>query len=405
MKTKTFTTFAFFLLLLTTSMNAQNYQKGYIITNEKDTIEGLINLRTDNMNARQCEFKTNEEADKTIYYPGDITGYRFMPNGKYYISHDATIDGQTKTVFLEYLVHGTIDLYYYDSEGNGDNVYYFFEKGGQMNAFTKEPDKVEGVKVIKDNKYVGHVKYYFKDYPMVMGEVDKMTFTQASFIDIAQTYHAETCTPGQPCIIYENQHPDERSIKAEISAFVGVQLATYTANAHVTEEMKIQGVQPVIGAKISVFNPRWSKYLRAQVEVALSRIDATKSRKAAGGNATHTIRIQHMTGNAKVGLECTLPLSKIRPFIAAGLSHTFAFADNSKFTSIYREGKPLEEPYPTRNFYFGGYATIGADYLLKNNHAVTLQASMYFNLENSKTSNDTKIDRLNIIHIAAGYKF
>jgi len=132
MKRKLFLcSFIFFVLFA--SLKAQsNYKKGYVITNDNDTIYGLIDFRTDAINATRCTFKS-EQAEK-IYYPGDIAGYKFSDEGKYYVTREVTIDSIPQKFFLEYLVQGMMDLYYLRSDGK---VYYLFDKVIDLIEITK----------------------------------------------------------------------------------------------------------------------------------------------------------------------------------------------------------------------------------------------------------------------------
>ena len=59
---------ALFVSLVT---NAQvNPKEGFIITNEKDTIYGMIEYRTNHINAQQCVFKANDASEYVKYTPG-----------------------------------------------------------------------------------------------------------------------------------------------------------------------------------------------------------------------------------------------------------------------------------------------------------------------------------------------
>jgi len=131
------------------SINAQeNYSPGYIITNTYDTIRGYIDYKTDIQNAKVCHFKTNLNDEEKSFLPGQIAGYRFTDAGRFYVTKSVKIKDSARTVFLEYLVKGIMNLYYYTegSDASTDvnyNKYYFFEnEKGEMNSITKGPDKI-----------------------------------------------------------------------------------------------------------------------------------------------------------------------------------------------------------------------------------------------------------------------
>ena len=62
-----------------------NYKEAYIITLQNDTVYGFVDFSTDENNSKQCNFKkTLSATDVTQYAPGEIYGYRFVEEGKFY---------------------------------------------------------------------------------------------------------------------------------------------------------------------------------------------------------------------------------------------------------------------------------------------------------------------------------
>jgi hypothetical protein len=90
-----------------------NPQIGYVITNTGDTIRGIIDFRTNEKLSRQCDFWTNGGDVKTTYKPGDIEGFRFDHNGKYFVSRRLNVTGDPELYFAEFMVHGKMNLYVY----------------------------------------------------------------------------------------------------------------------------------------------------------------------------------------------------------------------------------------------------------------------------------------------------
>ena len=112
----------------------QKWLPGYIITNEFDTINGYINLQSNYNNSRFCEFRQGENSEQKSYNPDEIRGYR-IENIKFYVARKIKINGEEKTVFLEYLVNGIVDLYYLTEIATD---YYFIEKDGVLNQLSNE---------------------------------------------------------------------------------------------------------------------------------------------------------------------------------------------------------------------------------------------------------------------------
>ena len=99
-------------ILCLTSVRAQiNPRPGYIITNENDTINGYLDFRTGNKNSRKCDFCAETETIYKSYYPNDIKGFRFIEDGKMYISKKIKVNNESADVFLEYLNKGIVNRY------------------------------------------------------------------------------------------------------------------------------------------------------------------------------------------------------------------------------------------------------------------------------------------------------
>ena len=129
------------LVLSWTTLHAQfNFRSGYIITNKNDTIVGLIDYRTDQMNALKCAFKKAKTSPVETYSPGQITGFRFTEDGKYYVSGE--IASSTAIVFLEYIVQGIMSLYFYADRITGLDYYIFEDQDGKKSYITKRPDEI-----------------------------------------------------------------------------------------------------------------------------------------------------------------------------------------------------------------------------------------------------------------------
>ena len=128
---------SFFLLALSTvGMGQINLREGIVITLQGDTLHGDIDYRTDQMNSEQCLFFPDGKSESVTYKPGDIFGYRFLDNGRYYVSRNVEIEkDKFKNVFLEYVVRGNLSLYYLDHRDIIDKLYFLEDETGKMVKF------------------------------------------------------------------------------------------------------------------------------------------------------------------------------------------------------------------------------------------------------------------------------
>jgi hypothetical protein len=193
-----------FTLLSCTVCFSQDYRSGYVVTNNADTIHGLISYKGNKANSSQCKFKKNKKTKPVIYTPNDIRMYRF-DNGKYFISKIAPLS--YGKIFLEYLINGTVDIYYYrDKKGehylidNGDNKLNELTSGDVI--FIMNNQKYSR----RDKSYQGLLKSAFTKSPSIQKRVDDLKISHKSLIQISKDYHNEVCS-SEVCVVYQENVP------------------------------------------------------------------------------------------------------------------------------------------------------------------------------------------------------
>jgi len=378
----------YLIIPLVSIFSQSNYQKGYIITQEKDTVNGWIDFRTDHTNALLCKFKQLENEPEKIYHPGEIEGYRFINEGKFYVSRSVVIDSIQQTVFLEYLVQGMLNLYYFP-QGNG---YYFFEnKDGSLVAVTKKPDEINNNnKYIVDNRYKGILSYIFRDCMPLAVKSTKADFNKESMIVFTKDYHDQMCESSEKCIIFENDYK-KKFTKFDFTVFSGFEFNTINLYGYDFTEML--SFSPVIGAGLNISSPRFIKSLSILLDATLSKIM---------GAIDYTDRSQsyyqyHFSGIKSDffgGLEYIFDKGKIRPAINVGLSYCY-YSDLK--STLNPNSQIYENELLIQNSSTGIKAGLGVDYQIKGNQFIIVRFQ-YSNLKNYYNLNNT-------YQLKLGYKF
>jgi len=409
-----------FLFIAIISINAQsNFRSGYIITNERDTISGLIDFRTYKMNAQFCKFKLSDESEIKEYYPEDIYGYRFTDDGKYYVSKDIEIEGKHRKVFLEYLIQGIISLYFYPGE---ESDYYFFQDdSGKMISVTKQDkeyvlretvDDVMGRNTgrynIEDSKYKGIVRYVFKDSKSVSKATDKMSFKQAEMIDLTKKYHAEMCTTGEECIEFASR-PDKYN-KMKVSVYAGMQIQSLKV-----EERRVSGyyriypvphpafLSPEVGVQINYSIPRWNKSLSFQFDASFAPFKNDTEIQASPQKYSR-LKIDGLGVPLKFGGKYTYHKGLFRPVIEGGFMIKCLFISSDIYYGYkYSTGKYEYESdhfLGTHYVMLGLYAGTGFDYSLNKDNSLLFRI-VY---DDCRLMN-TISDRLSTWQLKLGYTF
>ena len=279
-----------------------NFRLGYIITNENDTIVGLIDYRTDQMNAQACTFKKTKTSPVETYSPGQITGFRFTEDGKYYVSGE--IVSNSAIVFLEYILQGIMNLYFYADKITGLDYYIFENQDGMRHYITKRPDEVsefDGKLMLKqDMQYKAVVPIIFEEVPELREKAGKVNFSHESMISITKDYHNLVCTTGEPCIQFETK-PDKQSLKIKFSIYGGVSFSSFFGNCL------------IIGGQMNFSMPRaLLKSLSMVLDISLMGYPFSE------GNFTKPCLYDLM-----IGARYTYHKGVVRPFLGGGIELLF----------------------------------------------------------------------------------
>jgi hypothetical protein len=196
----------FVFLLCLIDLKCQTvFRPGFVITNGNDTLKGLIDYRSQTRSATLCVFKENEGSVANEFQPFSIKGYGFT-GMKYYVSKNIKSGGKEIPMFLEFLVNGAADLYFYTK---GSEIHYFIEKrDGHIIELTNAQDSVmvDGKLVERENKYIGLLRYAFADCQKIFPMIDKASLEGQYLISLVKKYNE--CAGGdEKSIVYKKQLP------------------------------------------------------------------------------------------------------------------------------------------------------------------------------------------------------
>lgn len=386
------TLFTFIFLLLSSFFAfSNNYVPGYIITNNGDTIQGFINFKTDNINLHLCNFKESESSPEQFYRPFEIMGYRLTDDGKYYVSHKIDLDGKPIPAFLEYLVQGKMNLYYCK---DNSKEYYFFEKeDGKLYPISKNPDKlVEKNKMQPDNKYKGVLAYIMQDSPSTVSKASKSSFNRSSLVELTKNYHRETCSPGEECIVFENDYK-RNFTQFKFTIYGGIQNNKLLYNDSFCKYNFDHSTSPFVGMQLNVYYPRLSKSFSFFTDISYSTLNTrgTGSRY----NKSCIWKIESSLIDATLGISYAFrPNKKLRPILEGGFVNCIMF---NYSWNLDIEDRTNDEPYPLEKIRFGYRFGLGFDY------NVYKKSNIFFRVSFENTGSDN--DKIRSINSKLGYTF
>jgi len=357
---------------------SRNWQSAYVIVNENDTLFGQVDFRTSRANQQQCVFRKNENSEVIIFSPDDILGYRFTPGGKFYVSKTVDINGFPERTFVEFMVKGMLNLYYFVDD-NLQSHFLFEDENDRLFAITRRPDRIEDNRVVQDHRFDGILRYKFQDHPSITNHPERFEFNQRSMINLAVTYHNLVCPIGEECIIFENQRPDRIGIRTRFSVYTGLEQSMFRFSRNGVriidyDVVRIINQTPafVLGMEMEFTRPQFSRnfglYADFSVAVLNNEYDFTGERFP-NLRDLHHHRKTNFIASLQTGIKYIYPTRKFSPVAKIGVSVKCLFGEmrlhhHSRF-SVF-------EDYNTAKLYPGIHVALGSEYNLRNGQALSL---------------------------------
>lgn len=388
---------SFLLAIVATATMAQtNPKPGYVITNTGDTIRGVIDFRTNEKLSKQCEFWANGEKEVKVYQPGDIEGFRFDNNGKYFVARRLNVTGTPELYFAEFMVQGKMNLYCVTYK---TDEYYFFEReDGEMAELTNRYTSymsidaaVQGTKdIVKEKKrQYGKVKMLLQQSKSAVADMDDNNMTRKKLVNVVRDYHNEVCTDGSSCMVYEYNEKTDR-VKTHLKAFAGfAYYSTEMTDMQSDQDMNFPGSTYEIGVGVEIDLERVMKDF--SVEFGLGLTPKYKSTcEEEGVDKTYSYTYEKSILTFAVGGVKRFGNGKIRPIVRAGgfaVAHLSA-QETWGYKSKYGSTSSAPNTWGTST-HFGVYVGGGVQ-IPVGKHFARIHADLYKSLEPTSMGQMTK---------------
>ncbi|MDR2036941.1 MAG: outer membrane beta-barrel protein [Bacteroidales bacterium] len=377
----------------------RDFRDGYIITNQLDTIYGQIDYRGDIRNSKVCSFTKNSTNQSIDYLPDEIFAYRFI-DGRYYISKELD---NGKKVFLEFLVNGMANLYYYRDEKFTD--YYFIEKNNRLSELKIDRRKIHtgDKEVIRTRKtYIGTLKGVLQVWEM-NETIEKAKLEHNSLIDIAKDYHKHTCMDESECIVYERQKP---LITVHIAPMLGLDISSIKIKDNIHSDYNFDCSSNIsLGVNIKYSMPRINEKFFLQLYGLYTKYYYYTN--FISPNSFKDIHIYSHLMKLGVAPKYVYPKGQWRPTIAVGFSYAFLLNSSKKeyidAVSSHNEIRPSSTKLKNvllKNL-LGGDINLGVQHLLKDKYLFFAQIQYSYM---SKKEKEVSIN-IQSINISTGIFF
>jgi len=332
------------LILFSNILNAQSdFRDGYIINTNNDTIYGLIDYKGNTINSKKCIFKKDASSPVEIFTPIDIVSYRFT-NSKFYVSKKFKVENEVEQLFLEYLINGIVDIFYYR---DGEGEHYFVDDGTGNLLELKNDEReivVENTRYVREsNEHIGLLKTIFKDSPSILKRLDNVELNHKSLIKITYDYHNEVCTDKE-CVIYEKKLP---SSKVDFGMLIGFNVMSISQATDLKDDhYYIEGSQfgfkafPSIGVYFKKNMSNFNERLYFQYEGIYSRANLYTSNSYTDPlysfNFLNNIDLTQNIFNNRLLIKYEIPKMKLKPTLQIG-----GFVNYYFITDYFRDEEVL----------------------------------------------------------------
>jgi len=368
---KLFLTVIFFALFTSLSnLHARdNWQSAYVIVNESDTLFGQVDFRRARDNQRQCIFRKDENSEVIIFSPNDILGYRFTPDGKFFISKTIEVGGVSTKTFVEFMAKGMMNLYHYVDE-NRRSHYLLESENDRSFLITRERERgflltnTKSGQVMYGTNFDEMIRIGFQDFHPIVNHLENFRFNRRSMLNLATAYHNLVCPLGEKNIVFENVDR------------IQTQITVYTAFKQYVFGLDARGIQTThfypavaVGAEAVFMYPQFSKNIGFYTDLSVAQLlnnELNIERPNALGGTGNYYRKINFDITTRVGVKYIYPMRKFTPRAKLGVSLQ-CLVGEAQFNGIF--DKLLVSP--------GVNIGLGAEHSLKNGNAL----SFYFQFD------------------------
>lgn len=374
-KTKRVFSLALTILIFSLAKAQSDFRSGYVITLHGDTIDGLISFRGDKANAKSCIFKKGAELEKVTYTPDQIKSYQFV-NGKYYISSVSMNYKFKELVFLEYVIKGTVSIFYYQDDVKDhffvskDTTLIELDHHGRLTGNAE----VDNLILAKPEKFKAQLKLLIHDQPVLFGNIDRMDCNTKNLISITKEYQKLSC-PSQECIQFEKRTGGGVKFKLGILASVGFShLSSPPYNMYISdyEEIKCLDFKPAftyeIGATLNTYlDYSGRNKFCIQLSPALNFVEYTSNEERSLSPLLYVYKLNIEYTSLKIPLllkysfyssnQSIFPFVKVGPGCAIYLNqkgsyeyYSVPLSGNASQPTVFN--KPQDKVSETTKFYF-----------------------------------------------------
>ena len=370
------------LVFVQLAFGQKNFQPGYIVTLEGDTVKGQIDYRNWAKTPEKVKFQNQAGGEAVTYRPDNIQS--FSVEGEYYVSATVKTEvSSTKinnldthaelifeagTVFLQAIIIGEKSLYQYKDKVGRENFYIFQDGEFTLLEYKKYLKRKEGKALIREVKrYSGQLMIYLSDCSDIVSIMSRVEYRTPSLKKLFGKYY--DCIEGKP---------DFEQVLEKVSLNFGIMAGSTISTLKVDVERRpsysdadyTASFNPTGGVMLEIYMPKMLRRWSLNNEVLCTfydiqgHYDDYLEENEVGIFDTH-FRYSYVRINTLV--RYARPVKSAHFYLNAGVTNGFIITGSNRFYQL-REvggkdliGEGLAIPWP-RNYEQGYIVGIGGVY-------------------------------------------
>jgi hypothetical protein len=306
----------------------------------RDTIFGFLNYGESYDNYSSCQFKDNQNLNKTIYLPADISGYGFIDD-RYFESRKIATEKQSEeVVFLEVLIRGLVSLYKYE------DVYFIEKADSGLFKLSNEPVEkvVDGNQVtIPSNRFSGLLNLFLADCAGTKSKIPRTSFTERSLSNLIEEYNK--CI-NVPPVIYKSKKP-WLDTRIGISGGLTHSKLTYETQNTFLKYVKTSfepSKTPFFGISLEIFSPRINENTSFHSDLLIfkSKYSLYTKTENAYYSARDYLTIELTQAKIPLGIKYALPGRRFTSYLSLGASATIHLNNRSRWIEEVESNSVVE---------------------------------------------------------------
>ena len=308
-----------------------DFREGFVIKQNRDTINGLLKFKAANTNPRDCQLQSPDSKSIVTFKPDEIIGYGFK-NDRYFESRKiGKSDQSSESVLLEVLIRGMVTLYKYD------NVFYIEKAESGLLKLSSESIETttNGVTTaIQSNSYLRTLNLLLSDCAETASRIPHTNFSERSLTNLVELYNK--CMKA-PMIIYKNNKPWMHVRFGISGGMISSHMAFETKNGFMDYMGPFSGWNsPLVGATFEVLSPRINERVSFLMDFlySKSKYDSQNIKFAFSGAqiTKNYVNIEMTHLKIPFGLRYTFQGKGLASFFNFGLSETLTLNSISDWT-------------------------------------------------------------------------